>query len=183
MYDLLARLARTLKLRKQTQRLERKTANPEAVRRLRQPRPLSGARLEQARRFARWHAALPRVPTPGGWPVPSEVIPAWNWTPPPGITPRLDRVPRWVRIWYYTPFADRYAHAWMWRHGGFDVVPPAAWAPAFEEFDPQPPRRSPVMCSHEDRCRARTPAGILRTVYELTGAIGRSVLGRGRQAC
>lgn len=35
------------------------------------------------------------------------------------------RVPGWVRSWYRTPFADRYAHAWMWRHGGWDILPPS----------------------------------------------------------
>jgi hypothetical protein len=67
-----------------------------------------------------------RVPSPGGWTVPPGVRPAWNWTPPPGITPRPDRVSLWVRLWYYTPLLDRYAYAWMWRHGGWDVVPRAA---------------------------------------------------------
>ncbi len=37
---------------------------------------------------------------------------------------RLDRTPLWVRVWYRVPFLDRFAHAWLWRHGGFDVVPP-----------------------------------------------------------
>ncbi len=84
------------------------------------------------RREARRQAALPRVPSPGGWSVPPGVHPAWNWTPPPGITARLDRVPWWLRLCYYTPFVDRYACAWMWRCGGWDVVPPEAWsAPPF----------------------------------------------------
>lgn len=93
------------------------------------PRP---ERLSQAEALlpeeARRQAALPRVPSPGGWTAPADVRPAWNWTPPPGITPRMDRVPPWVRLWYGTPFADRSAHAWMWYHGGWDVVPPGAWS-------------------------------------------------------
>ena len=84
---------------------------------------------EALRADAGRQAALPRVPSPGGWVAPANVRPAWNWTPPPAITPRLDRVPLWVRLWYGTPFADRSAHAWMWRHGGWDVVPPGAWSP------------------------------------------------------
>lgn len=64
-----------------------------------------------------------RVPSPGGWTVPPGVRPGWNWTPPPGITPRPDRAPPWVRLWYYTPLIDRYAYAWMWWHGAWDVVP------------------------------------------------------------
>jgi hypothetical protein len=65
------------------------------------------------------------TPSPGGWQSPPNRLPAWNWLPPGGIRPRLDRVPHWVRLWYRTPFIDRYAHAWMWRHGGWDVLPPA----------------------------------------------------------
>jgi hypothetical protein len=77
----------------------------------------------------RRQAALPRVPSPGGWAAPAGVLPAWNWTPPPGLEPRLDRAPWWVRVWYGTPLVDRYAQAWLWYHGGWDVVPPAAWTP------------------------------------------------------
>jgi hypothetical protein len=68
-----------------------------------------------------------RVPSPAGWTVPAGVLPAWSWVPEPGIVPRLDRVPWWVRLWYGTPLADRYAHAWMWHHGGWDVIPATAW--------------------------------------------------------
>jgi hypothetical protein len=49
---------------------------------------------------------------------------AWNWLPPEGAAPRLDLVPWWARVWYYLPFVDRYAHAWMWRHGGWEVRSP-----------------------------------------------------------
>lgn len=81
----------------------------------------------EARRIAR--SASPwdtdAAPSPGGWQPPRDRVPAWNWTPPNGIRPRFDRVPRWVRVWYRTPFIDRYAHAWMWRHGGWDVLPPS----------------------------------------------------------
>ena len=70
-----------------------------------------------------------RVPSPGGWTAPPGVLPAWNWVPEPGIVPRPDRMPLRVRLWYGTPLADRYAHAWAWRHGGYDVVPPDACSP------------------------------------------------------
>jgi hypothetical protein len=82
-------------------------------------------RAESIRSEALRHAALPRVASPGGWSVPAGVRPAWNWTPPDsGITLRLDRAPLWARLWYETPLVDRYAHAWLWYHGGWDVIPP-----------------------------------------------------------
>jgi len=65
-------------------------------------------------------------PSPGGWRPPAGSLPGWQWSPPDGLRPRFDRVPVWVRVWYKTPFVDRYAYAWMWRHGGWDVLPPAA---------------------------------------------------------
>jgi hypothetical protein len=52
------------------------------------------------------------------------VLPAWNWLPPEGGSPRLDLVPLWVRAWYRLPFIDRYAHAWMWQRGAWEVRPP-----------------------------------------------------------
>jgi hypothetical protein len=62
--------------------------------------------------------------------VPAGAMPGWDWTPPGGLRPRLDRVPRWVRIWYQVPFIDRYAHVWMWAHGGWDTdAPPGAAGP------------------------------------------------------
>jgi hypothetical protein len=78
---------------------------------------------------ARRQAALPRVASPGGWEPPAGVLPAWNWTPPCGIHARLDRVPLWARVWFGTPLVDRYAHSWLWRHGGWDVVSPEDWTP------------------------------------------------------
>jgi len=36
------------------------------------------------------------------------MLPAWNWLPPEGASPRLDLVPLWVRAWYQLPFIDRY---------------------------------------------------------------------------
>ncbi len=64
-------------------------------------------------------------PSPGGWNSPSEA--------PQGVVPRLHRMPWWVRVWYHTPFLDRRARAWMWSHGGFDVLPRSVKLP------PQPP--------------------------------------------
>jgi hypothetical protein len=65
-----------------------------------------------------------RVFSPGGWRPPPRSLPGWNWVPPAGAKPRLDIVPRWVRVWYRLPFLDRYAHVWMWWHGAWEVVPP-----------------------------------------------------------
>ena len=64
------------------------------------------------------------VLSPGGWSPPPGKLPAWNWLPPGGASPRLDLVPLWVRAWYQLPFIDRYAHAWMWRHGAWEIRPP-----------------------------------------------------------
>jgi hypothetical protein len=75
-------------------------------------------------RARRWEAEA--VPSPGGWQPPDGVLPGWSWAPRGGLSPRLDRVPAWVRLWYKAPLVDRYAHAWMWSHGGWDVQPPRA---------------------------------------------------------
>lgn len=50
--------------------------------------------------------------------------PAGSRGPPDGLRARLDRVPGWLRLWYRTPWVDRYAHRWMWDPGGWDVLPP-----------------------------------------------------------
>jgi hypothetical protein len=70
------------------------------------------------------------VVSPGGWLVPVGGKPGWEWVPPAGARPRLDRMPRRVRILFWTPFLDRRAHVWMWFHGGWDVDPPADLTPA-----------------------------------------------------
>ena len=63
--------------------------------------------------------------SPGRWVPPPGVLPGWDWLPPEhGLAPHLERVPWWVRAWYRTPLLDRWAHAWMWHHGGWEVVPP-----------------------------------------------------------
>ena len=85
------------------------------------------------------------VPSPGTWQPPPGTLPAWNWMPPDhGLRLRLDRVAGWVRVWYRTPFLDRRAHAWMWDHGGWDIVP--AGSPGPEERgvrEPLVPKPSP----------------------------------------
>jgi len=89
------------------------------------PQPASPTDAEVAAAHAvarRWDTEA--VPSPDGWQPPAGVLPAWAWLPPGGIAPRLDRVPRWVRVWYRTPLVDRYAYVWMWNHGGWDVLPP-----------------------------------------------------------
>jgi hypothetical protein len=82
---------------------------------------IAAIRAHGSRVRRRW--ATEAAPSPAGWTAPPGVRPAWNWTPPDGIVPRLDRVPLRVRLWYRMPFADRYAHSWMWWHGGWDVLP------------------------------------------------------------
>lgn len=87
-------------------------------------RPASPTEAEVAAAYTqarRWETDA--VPSPAGWRPPDGVIPAWSWAPPDGLRPRLDRVPAWVRLWYRTPLVDRYAHGWMWEHGGWDVLP------------------------------------------------------------
>ena len=74
--------------------------------------------------------ATQAAPSPAGWSEPGE--------PPQGVVERLDRVPWWVRFWYYTPLLRRAARAWVWSHGGFDVIPrsvklpPPEWPPVSE---------------------------------------------------
>ena len=67
--------------------------------------------------------------SPGGWTPPPGVLPAWSWVPPEGARPRPDVMPWWVRVWYALPLLDRYAHAWMWARGGWEVRPPPSVPP------------------------------------------------------
>jgi hypothetical protein len=85
---------------------------------------IAAFRARAACRQHRWETEA--VPSPGGWAAPSGTLPAWNWLPPGGAVPRVERFPPWVRLWSQAPLADRYAYAWMWHHGGWDVLPPAA---------------------------------------------------------
>ena len=80
--------------------------------------------------------------SPDGWVPPPGVLPGWNWLPPDhGVSPRLDRVPRWVRLWFRTPLLDRWAYAWMWHHGALEMVPPQAPPP--DPAGDREPRRPP----------------------------------------
>jgi hypothetical protein len=86
------------------------------------------------------------VPSPGGWDAPAGTMPGWNWTPPGGLRPRLERIPSWARVWYRVPFVDRFAHVWMWDHGGWDVDPPEHGSPdALGVREPLRPRPTPVV--------------------------------------
>src|SRR6266508_4409287 len=49
--------------------------------------------------------------------------------PPSRARPRLDVMPWWVWVWYALPLLDRYAHAWMWANGGWEVCPPPGGSP------------------------------------------------------
>ena len=62
--------------------------------------------------------------SPGHWTVPPGKRPGWEWLPEQGAWPLLRPMPWWVRIWYRTPFIDRYAYEWMWWHGGWAVLEP-----------------------------------------------------------
>lgn len=71
-------------------------------------------------------AGTGRVLSPGGWSPPAGVKPGWNWLPQDhGASPRLDLVPRWVRIWCHLPWIDRFAYVWMWHHGCWEIALPA----------------------------------------------------------
>jgi hypothetical protein len=57
--------------------------------------------------------------------------------------PRLDVVPWWVRVWYEIPLIDRYAHVWMWAHGGWEVRPPSPLPPGDQAAVREP--RQPLL--------------------------------------
>src|SRR5436309_137120 len=63
------------------------------------------------------------VRSPGGWIPPPRSKPGWDWLPPDGGTPDMLGMPRWLRVWYRTPFLDRRAHVYMWQHGYYWVGP------------------------------------------------------------
>ena len=52
-------------------------------------------------------------------------------------------VPWWVQVWYELPLIDRYAHAWMWSHGGWEVRPPFIARPGDQAGVRKP--RGPVL--------------------------------------
>lgn len=67
--------------------------------------------------------------SPAGWKPPPVKMPGWNWLPPEGAHRHPNRLPRWVRTWKRIPLAGRWARAWMWHHGRFQVIPPQAAEP------------------------------------------------------
>src|SRR3954462_11380213 len=69
------------------------------------------------------------VRSSGGWTAPPGSKPGWDWLPRSGGTPDMIGMPRWLRAWYQTPFLDRRAHVYMWRHGFWWVEPPNRDAP------------------------------------------------------
>ena len=44
--------------------------------------------------------------SPDAWTPPPGVLPAWNWVPREGAGPHLDLVPWWVHLWYHVPLID-----------------------------------------------------------------------------
>jgi hypothetical protein len=66
-----------------------------------------------------------------------------------------------ARAWYQLPFIDRYAHAWMWRHGAWEVRPPHAQLGHTEGTDEGHPavnsgssRQANALVDGRVRCRA-----------------------------
>jgi len=95
--------------------------------------------------------AFTGVRSPGRWVAPPGQRPGWDWLPEHGALPDLRGMPRRVRIWFRTPFLDRYAHEWMWWHGGWSVLVPA---------DPPPPPagvREPRRPGPRDRAGTASP--------------------------
>jgi hypothetical protein len=69
------------------------------------------------------------VPSPGDWIAPEGKRAGRDWIPPGGAGERLDRMPRWVRVWSHTPLrAIGRFDEWLWDHGGYDVEGPEAIA-------------------------------------------------------
>jgi hypothetical protein len=88
------------------------------------------------------------VRSPGGWLVPPGRRPGWDWLPEDGGLAMLRGLPWWARIWYRTPFIDRYAYAWMWWHGGWAVTPKAGTPPPpVRVREPRRPKPSPPSAS------------------------------------
>jgi len=101
------------------------------------------------------------VPSPGEWVVPAGQRPGWQWLPEHGAMPNLRAVPHWVRVWYRTPFLDRYAYEWMWWHGGWNVLVPG-----------EPPAPPPAGV-REPRRPTPTPRSMPGMIDETSGeAIG-----------
>ena len=59
--------------------------------------------------------------SPGSWQVPKGERPGWSWVPPQGAHVNVRGMPIWARLWYMTPFIDRFAYEWMWWHGYWGI--------------------------------------------------------------
>jgi len=75
--------------------------------------------------------------------------------------PRLDVVPWWVRVGYAIPLIDRYAHVWMWAHGGWEVRPPSPLPPGDQAGvrEPRQPLLPEMQPGRRDQCRKRRSSG------------------------
>lgn len=93
---------------------------------------------------------LREVASPGQWIAPAGQRPAWEWLPEHGASPNLQAVPRWVRVWFRTPFIDRFAYEWMWWHGGWSVLVPVDPPPSSGGGVREPRRPLPVGPSDEE---------------------------------
>jgi hypothetical protein len=103
-------------------------------------------------RVDRGPVRLGGILSPGAWVPPPGVKPGWNWFPRDvgGAYRRFDPIPVWVRLWLHTPWIDRYAAVWMWRHGGWEIMPPEPnLGDLSGDREPRPPGPRP-------------PVGILR---------------------
>jgi hypothetical protein len=54
---------------------------------------------------------------------------------------------------YRTPLIDRYAYAWMWWHGGWDVIPSPARAPGGDDAVAREPTRRQARRGARHLCR------------------------------
>ncbi len=69
--------------------------------------------------------AFTSTASPGHWIAPPGLRPGRAWLPEHGALPNLRGMPRWVRVWYRTPFLARFAYEWMWWHGGWFILTPS----------------------------------------------------------
>lgn len=64
-------------------------------------------------------------------------IDGWNWVPRGyGLAGDLSRAPWWLRLWFATPFIDRFAHPVVIRCGYAWLVPHPGW---FDDHGVAPP--------------------------------------------
>jgi hypothetical protein len=64
----------------------------------------------------------------------------------------------WVQVWYELPLIDRYAHAWMWSHGGWEVRPPSITLQGIKPACGNLAAPYLLACNHvrREQCRKRT---------------------------